>query len=185
MIKLSICLLNFFVCGYVMRLNINDKKKIVIKVKKIMDSSLSIVVADISGIKVDTITYWRRLANQSNIFLRVLRNNLLHRIVDNTKYACLKKKFIGPTIIAFSLKCPLDSIKLFKKFSDEEKNLKIKCLFYDDKYVSAKEIDNLSKLPSYNDSIVLLLMVLKEISILKFVRVLLRICDLNKNNNVM
>ncbi|WDR80536.1 50S ribosomal protein L10 [Candidatus Purcelliella pentastirinorum] len=170
-------------CGYIMRLSICDKKSIILEIKKIIDCSLSVVVADISGIKVNVMTYWRRLARENNIYLRVLRNNLLFRIVQGTKYECLKKKFIGPTIVAFSLRCPLDSIKLFKKFLDKEKKLKIKCLFYDDKYLSSKEIYNLSKFPSYDEAVMLILIILKEVSIISFIKVLLNICFI-KNNNV-
>lgn len=156
-----------------MSLNIQNKKTIILKVRDIAIHALSIVIADVHGVKSNDMTKLRRLGRQEQVYIKIIRNTLMQRIVKNTNFECLKNHFIGSTLVAFSNKHPGMAARIFKKFAQDNNNFKIKLASFEGKILLGPEIDYLATLPTHTEAITQLTLIMKEASIGKFIRILI------------
>lgn len=155
-----------------MALNLKEKKDIVSKINKISKQAISAVIADISGIDSNKINELRRNGRKNGIHMFVIRNTLLNLAVNDTQFACLKKSFIGSTLIAYSLEYAGAAARLFKKFLETNKNLKIKAAAFEGEVIPANQIDYLCNQPTYEEAITSIIAVIQEAAIGKLVRIL-------------
>jgi len=100
-------------------LRLEDKKAIVAEVNDVASGALSAVIADYRGLSVSEMTELRKQARGQNVFLRVVRNTLARRAVEDTEFACLQPSLIGPSVLAFSLDDPGAAARLVKDFAKE------------------------------------------------------------------
>ena len=70
-----------------MPLNLDEKKAIVTEVRSMANDSLSLVIADARGVNVGAMTSLRSKARSEGVELRVVRNTLARRAIDDTEYA--------------------------------------------------------------------------------------------------
>lgn len=150
--------------------NLKDKKEIVDKFHKIAKNSISIVVADYCGVPVNKITELRKLSRESGIQIKVIRNTLIRRIIKKTNFECLKDKFIGPNLIAFSNIHPGTAARLFKNFSKENKNFEIKLASFKSEIIKAHEIDKLANIPTFEEALLNIIFTMKEACLNKLLR---------------
>lgn len=76
-----------------MALNLQDKQAIVAEVSEVAKGALSAVVADSRGVTVDKMTELRKAGREAGVYMRVVRNTLLRRVVEGTQFECLKDAF--------------------------------------------------------------------------------------------
>lgn len=155
-----------------MPLNLQDKKAIVDEVKEIAKGALSAVVADTRGVTVAKMTGLRKAAREAGVYMRVVRNTLMRRVVVSTDFECLQDTFVGPTLIAFSTEHPGAAARLFKEFAKLNKEFEIKAAAFEGTLIPVSDIDRLATLPTYEEAIARLMATLKEASVGKLVRTL-------------
>lgn len=160
-----------------MALNLQEKKNIVSKINKISKKSLSAVVINACGINTNKINELRKNGRKHGILMFVIRNNLLNLAVQSTQFECLKKVFIGPTLIAYSLEYASAAARLFQDFAKSNSSFKIKGAAFENLFISADKIDYLSSQPTYNEAIINIITVIKEAAIGKLIRILYYIID--------
>jgi len=152
-------------------LNLEQKKAIVSEVAEVAANALSAVIADYRGLTVAEMTALRSKARESGVYLRVVRNSLAKRAVENTAFACLHDVLTGPLVFAFSKEEPGAAARLIKDFIKEHENFEVKALAISGQLLAAKDIDQIAKLPSRDEALVLLLSVMQA-PITKLVRTL-------------
>ncbi|VFP83490.1 50S ribosomal protein L10 [Buchnera aphidicola] len=155
-----------------MALHRNKKKDIIKKINDIAQKSLSIITADPSGITVNNINQLRKKSIQSYVKIYVIKNTLLKKSLINTNFYKLTDILTGPTLIAFSLKHPGSASRLFIKFNKKNKKFKIKTAIYENKILKENEIIDLALLPTHIEAVIKFILLLKEISLGKFIRLL-------------
>lgn len=160
-----------------MVLNLEDKKAIVTDINEVAKNALSAVVADFRGVTVDKITKLRKSAREMGVYIRVVRNTLLRRIVKDTEFECLKESFIGPTLIAFSYEHPGTAARLFKEFGQANTKFEVKVAAFQGELIPGIQIDRLANLPTYKEAIARLMSTMKEASAGKLVRTLAALRD--------
>ncbi|MDU4291555.1 50S ribosomal protein L10 [Mixta calida] len=138
-----------------MALNLQDKQAIVAEVSEVAKGALSAVVADSRGVTVDKMTELRKAGREAGVYMRVVRNTLLRRVVEGTQFECLKDTFVGPTLIAYSMEHPGAAARLFP----------------------AAQIDRLATLPTYEEALARLMSTMKEAAAGKLVRTLAAVRD--------
>ncbi|BAP58605.1 50S ribosomal protein L10 [Candidatus Tachikawaea gelatinosa] len=163
-----------------MALNLHDKQKIVVEVSKVAKKALSAIIADLRNINVEKINELRKISRKSNVYIRVVRNTLLNRIIIGTQFESLKSKLFGPTIIAYSMEHPGSAARIFKEFAKNNTQFQIKAACFEGKLITAENIDELAMLPTYEEVLIKFLFIIQEISIGKFVRTLSAIRDIKK-----
>jgi len=152
-------------------LNLEQKKAIVAEVSDVAANALSAVAADYRGLTVSEVTELRSKAREKGVVLRVVRNTLARRALDNTEFACMRDALVGPLLLAFSKSEPGAAAKLIKDFMKEHEKLEVKALAIGGQLLAAKDLDVVAKLPTRDEAIAMLMSVMKA-PVEKFVRTL-------------
>ena len=157
-----------------MALNLEGKKAIVAAVAEQAKNAQSAVIADSRGVAVNDMTILRKLARDNGVWLKVVRNTLARRAVQGTSFEGLADNFVGPTLIAFSMDHPGAGARILGEFAKKNEKLELKAAMFEGELTP---IDLLASLPTYDEAIAKLMMVLKEASAGKLVRTLAAVRD--------
>lgn len=152
-----------------MTLRLEDKKAIVADVADIANKALSVVVADYRGLSVAEMTELRAKARNSGVYLRVVRNTLARRAIQDTDFACLDESLVGPLCLAFSMEEPGAAARLIRDFTKGNDKLEVKVLALSGQLMAADKLKALADLPSKDEAIAMLLSVMLA-PVTKFVR---------------
>ncbi|OPH33472.1 50S ribosomal protein L10 [Moraxella atlantae] len=160
-----------------MALNLQDKQAIVAEVTESAQGALSAVVADARGVTVAKMTQLRKDARAAGVEMRIVRNTLLRRALQDTEYAVLNDVFVGPTLIAFSKEHPGAAARLFKEFAKANDKFEVKGAAFGGEFIAANQIDRLATLPTYEEAIARLMGTMKEAAAGKLARTLAALRD--------
>jgi len=142
-------------------LNLEQKKAIVAEVSDVASSALSAIAAEYRGLSVEQMTLLRREARNNGVYLRVVKNSLARRAVENTEFACMQEGMTGPLILAFSQTDPGAAARVIKDFAKEHKLLEVKLVSIGGKMLAPNDIDVLATMPTYDQAISMLMAVMK------------------------
>ena len=143
-----------------MSLNIEDKKAVVAEIVAEVAKAQTIVVAEYRGIEVASMTQLRKQARESGVYLRVLKNTLARRAVQDTPFAGLADKMVGPLVYGIS-EDPVAAAKVLFNFSKKDDKIVVKAGSYDGKMLDAAEVGQLASIPSREELLSKLLYVMK------------------------
>ena len=154
-----------------MPLKMQDKKAIITEVSDVAMNSISAAAAEYRGLTVAELTQLRVAAKKASVYLRVVRNTLAKRALENTNFSCMQAQLVGPLVLAFSKEEPSAPAKLFRDFSKANDKLQVKILSIGGRLFKVEELDVLAKLPTREQAIAQLMSVMQA-PITKFVRTL-------------
>ena len=154
-----------------MALRLDDKKAVVEEVSAIAATAFSAVAAEYRGLTVEQLTELRKTARSSGVYLRVVKNTLARRAVEGTEFSCMQEGLVGPLILAFSLEDPGAAGRVIADFIKRSDKLVVKLVAVGGKLYGPAELDRLSKLPTKDQAISILMGTMKA-PIEKFVRTL-------------
>ena len=154
-----------------MALSIEQKKAVVAEVADAANKALAAVAAEYRGLTVKEMTELRVKAREEGVFLKVAKNTLVRRAVEGTEYECMQESLTGPLLFAFSMDDPGAAARLVKDFSKDHEKLIAKLVAVGGELYDASELDRLSRLPTYDQAIAILMGVMMA-PIEKFVRTL-------------
>jgi len=103
--------------------------------------------AEYRGLTVEEMKALRREAHENNVYLKVIKNTLLRRAVQDTDFECLDDSLVGPLAFAAS-EDPVAVAKILNKYAKEYDALEIKAGAMSGSLMSEAEISALAKLPS-------------------------------------
>jgi len=154
-----------------MALNLEQKKAVVAEVAEVASKALAAVAAEYRGLTVEEMTELRVKARQGGVFVKVAKNTLVRRAVEGTDYECMQEALTGPLLLAFSMEDPGAAARLVKDYSKDHDKLIARLVAVGGQLYDASELERLSKLPTYDQAIAMLMSVMKA-PIEKFVRTL-------------
>ena len=134
-------------------LRLDGKKQIVKEVADVASGALSAVIAEYSGMTVEQLTEMRVKARESGVYLRVVRNTLAKRAVEDTDFACLTDALVGQVICAFSLEEPGAAARLIRDFAKDCDKLVTTAIAVSGTLHSADQLDAVAKLPTKDEAI--------------------------------
>lgn len=152
-----------------MALRLAEKKDIVSEVAAVAAEAHSAIAAEYRGLSVGQMTDLRRKAREGGVYLRVVKNTLARRALQGTEFECMQDGLVGPLVLAFSQEDPGAAARVIKDFSKQNELLKVKLISIAGRMLEASELDRLSKLPT-RDQAISMLMGLMKAPIEKFVR---------------
>jgi len=150
-------------------LRLEDKKVIVAEVAEVAAKAHSAVAAEYRGLTVAEMTELRANARKAGVYMRVVRNTLARRALENTDFSCMQEVLVGPLVLAFSKEDPGAAARLMRDFAKAHEKLIVKALSISGKLLPASQIDALANLPTREQALALLLSVMKA-PITQFVR---------------
>ena len=154
-----------------MALNIEQKKAVVAEVAEVANSALAAVAAEYCGLTVEEMTDLRVKARANGVYVKVAKNTLVRRAVEGTEFECMKEQLTGPLLFAFSINDPGAAARLVKDYAKDHDKLIARLVAVGGKLYGASELERLSKLPTHEQAIAMLMAVMKA-PIEKFVRTL-------------
>lgn len=152
-----------------MALNLEQKQAHVAELKEVVGTSVSAVAAEYRGLTVSEMTELRVSAREKGVFMRVFRNTVARRAVEDTDFACLQETLTGPIVLFFSREEPGAAARLLKDFEKKFEKLSVRALALDGQLLGADQLKAVASLPSYDEALAQLLSVMQA-PITKFAR---------------
>ena len=139
-----------------MSLSLDQKKQVVEGVSAVIGNAQATVIAEYRGLTVEQMKTLRREAHENNVYLKVVKNTLLRRAVQDTDHACLDEHLVGPLAFAAS-EDPVAVAKVLNKYAKEYDALEIKGGSMQGALLSDGDIKALAQLPSREELLAKLL----------------------------
>jgi len=152
-------------------LNLEQKKVIVGEIAEVAAQAPSAIAAEYIGLSVTDMTKLRQSAREAGIYLRVVRNTLARRALEDTKFDCMRDGLSGPLLLAFSNEEPGSAARVIRDFAKDNDKLVAKLVSLDGKLLEAGDLERLASLPTLDQARAMLLGLLQA-PLTKFVRVL-------------
>jgi large subunit ribosomal protein L10 len=143
-----------------MGLNLDDKKAVVAEVSAQVAGAQTMVVAEYRGIEVGDLTKLRKMARESGVYLRVLKNTLVRRAVADTPFAGLAEQMVGPLIYAISVDA-VAAAKVLNDFAKGNDKLVLKAGIYSGDMLDKAGVQALASIPSREELLAKLLGVMQ------------------------
>lgn len=107
-----------------------------------------VYLADLSGMTVEKVTLLRRKCREQSVQVRVVKNTLLRRALNQNGIQALDEFLNGPTGIVFSPRDEMVPAKILSDFAKEHEKPRIKAAVLDGRLFDDKAIAKLATLPS-------------------------------------
>ena len=150
-------------------LNLEEKKAIVAEVAEVAANAQSVIAAEYHGLTVEQMTTLRKESRNAGVYLRVVKNSLAKRAIEDTDCAPLTDALVGPMILAFSQEDPAAAARVFKDFVKSNDKLVVKSIVLGGTLMEASQLETLAKMPTREQALGMLCGVLQA-PIAKFVR---------------
>ena len=111
--------------------------------------------------EVGELTALRNLAREQGVYLKVIRNTLAKRALEDSKFADINSALTGPLIYGFSIEAPGGAARLFKDFSKENKKLNVTALSIGSGLLGPEKLDAVASLPTRDEALAKLLATFK------------------------
>ncbi len=144
-----------------MALNRAQKEAIVAEVAEVAATAYSAIAAEYRGLTVGDMTQLRVEARKAGVYLRVVKNTLARRAIEDTEFACMQEGLIGPVVLAFSQEDPGAAARVINDFSKQNDKLVVKLVSIGGELLEPSKIEDLAKMPTYDQAISLLMAVMK------------------------
>ncbi|MHB1609545.1 MAG: 50S ribosomal protein L10 [Acidiferrobacter thiooxydans] len=153
-----------------MSLNLEQKKAVVAEVSAAIAGADAAVVAEYRGLTVAQMTSLRAEARKAGVYVKVVKNTLVRRVVANTSFACLDGHLKGPLAFAASSD-PVAVAKVLSEFARANDKLVIKVGAMGGALMTGEQLQALALLPS-REVLLATLMRTMQAPIAQFVRTL-------------
>jgi large subunit ribosomal protein L10 len=128
---------------------IQKKAKIVEDIQNRANQAQIGILADFTGLKVDSMTQLRRQVKEAGGELKVTKNTLLKRAAgEGNLIMPIREDLVGPNALVLGYEDPVALAKILVKFAQERPLLKIKGGVMGGQALTTQEVEALSKLPS-------------------------------------
>lgn len=125
------------------------KNEAVVQMTESIQGSSGIYLADFTGLTVEKVTVLRSTLRKKGLSMRVSKNTLIRRALNNVGVQGLDKYLTGPTaVILADNEDPMAPAKLLVEFlKTNEDAIKIKTIHIDGQAYGGDQLTNLSKMP--------------------------------------
>lgn len=106
------------------------------------------ILTDYCGLTVEQMTNLRRSLREAKADVKVVKNTLAQRALQDTEMRVLNDYFKGTVAAVTTAGDPVTPAKALVKFAKDVEKFKIRVGFLSGKLINEKEIEALSKLPS-------------------------------------
>ena len=145
-----------------MNANRAAKREIVDGIKDKIQRASSFVIIDYKGLTVAEDTQLRNEFRKAEVEYKVLKNTLVKIALNELGYTDFDEALNGPTAIAFSYGDAIAPAKVAVSNIKKLNKMQVKCGMLDKKFVDEATVQALSKVPSKETLLAMLLSVLQS-----------------------
>jgi len=142
-------------------LNFAQKEAIVAEVAEVAKSAHSAIGAEYRGLTVEQMTNLRAEARKAGVYVRVVKNTLAKRALENTDFACMQEGLKGPLVLAFSQEDPGSAARVAQAFAKENDKFQVKLVAIGGKLLDPSELGTLAKMPTFDEAVSQLMALMK------------------------
>jgi large subunit ribosomal protein L10 len=142
-------------------LNFAQKEAIVAEVAEVAKSAFSAVGAEYRGLTVGQLTKLRVEARKAGVYVRVVKNSLARRALEDTDFACMQEGLTGPLILAFSQEDPGAAARVAEAFAKEHDKYQVRLVAVGGKLLEPSQLGDLAKMPTREQALSMLMAVMK------------------------
>jgi large subunit ribosomal protein L10 len=142
-------------------LSFAQKEAIVAEVAEVAKTAHSAIGAEYRGLTVQAMTDLRVEARNAGVYVRVVKNTLAKRALQDTDFACMGEGLTGPLVLAFSQEDPGSAARVAKAFAKTHDKFQVKLVAIGGNLLDASELDRLATMPTYEEAISQLMAVMK------------------------
>lgn len=139
---------------------LQEKQALVDELSQKLNGAVAGVIVEYKGISVADDTLLRRKLREAGVDYSVVKNTMLRRAADKAGLEGLDDILKGTTALAVSAEDPVAAAKILCEQAKKDKNFKVKAGFLDGAVIDVARVTELSKLPSREGLISMLLSVL-------------------------
>ena len=125
-----------------------EKQQAVEELATKLQSAVSGVLVNYSGITVEDGTKLRAALRNANVEYKVIKNTLTGRACDKVGFGEMKQYLEGMTALAISNDDPIAPAKILKEYADKVESFEIKAGFIDGGVVNADAVKELASIPA-------------------------------------
>ncbi len=160
---------------------LSEKEALVSQITSQFENSSSAVVCEYRGLSVAEITELRRALRAEDVDLKVYKNTMVQRAVDNLGLNELDEALKGPNAIAFSSDATAPA-RVLSKFAKTHDKLIIKSGLVEGKVVGLDTLKELASLPNHDGMLSMFLSVLQA-PVSAFARVVKAVADAKEDGS--
>ncbi|TPR53522.1 50S ribosomal protein L10 [Metamycoplasma neophronis] len=136
---------------------LRDAKVLVVdEIAKNLNESKALYVVNYKTLDVVSLQTIRNELAKAGVLLKVYKNRLVKQALSQLGKAELNDALVGQNIYAFAKEDDLSSLKTLVKFKKQFPALELVAGIYENNVVDAKALDEIAKLPSYEESLMIL-----------------------------
>lgn len=139
-----------------MSLNLEQKEAVVAEVSAAIQGAQTAVVAEYRGLTVAQMTVLRAQARAAGVYIRVVKNSLVRRVVAGSSFACLDSHLKGPLTFATSVD-PVAVAKVFVEFARANDKFVVKVGAMNGALMTSAQLEALALLPSREQLLAMLM----------------------------
>ncbi|AKX33705.1 50S ribosomal protein L10 [Spiroplasma litorale] len=124
------------------------KTEVINEITNKIKSCKGMVIAEYKKISVAQISDLRKLCLEENVFVKVYKDSLFTRAINELKLSGLDPYLVQQNIFLFSDEDPIKPAKLVAKFSKKNQDLKLKAGIYEGNVMDTAAITEVAMLPS-------------------------------------
>ena len=132
-------------------MNSQEKREVVKNIKELIDSSNCILICNYKGMKVSDFHNLRDGARQFDSSVRVAKNTLVKKSLENTKFDNIRDVFKDQVLFIAS-KDEVSLAKFVAEFEKQIENLSLIAGSFFGEVYQPKDVEALSKTPSLDES---------------------------------
>jgi large subunit ribosomal protein L10 len=141
-------------------LNRTEKNEQIQQIQEALNAAESVFLVDMTGLKVNDITEFRRRIKAASGACRVVKNRLASRASKGSRAEVLEDRFQGPIGMVTHPSDPITVAKVLAEFSKDYPALQLRVAAVDGRLAEADEMAALAALPGFNELRAMLLGVL-------------------------
>lgn len=125
-----------------------EKQQAVEELAAKLQSAVSGVLVNYSGITVEDDTKLRAALRGANVEYKVIKNTLTGRACDKVGFGDMKQHLEGMTALAISNDDPIAPAKILKEYAEKVESFEIKAGFIDGGVIDASAVLELASIPA-------------------------------------
>jgi len=144
-----------------MPLTLQQKQQVVAEVAEVAAGAYSAIAAEYQGLTVSEMTELRSKARESGVYVRVVKNTLARRALEDTEFACMNDALSGQLVLAFSQEEPGSAARVIKDFAKGNEKLVVKLVSFGGELLQPSELERLASMPTREQALSMLMALMK------------------------
>lgn len=132
-------------------MNRAQKEEMVASIRSDLENAKSVILANHTGIDVNTVNELRAEFRANNVKYRVVKNTLAKLAIRDTDLEEIADMFRGPTAIAFSDEDAVSPAKVIKDFAKDHDEYEVRGGYLDGTTLDAEGVQELADMPTKDE----------------------------------